>query len=235
MASELVTLTELMGKPEFVPLKRIEREAQRLILDHLRKRREESDLFPVTAEDLVALVEEHARDLNVYDDISHLGADVEGVTFFSVGVRPTVQISPELSQATNQNRYKSTLAHELGHVVLHDPMFQLRRADGLFGSLQQAFSVSFRDGAVSDSQADLYESQAWHFCRCLLMPPSEVFQLVTKALGDELSEIWRESELGQQIISSSARTFGVSEALARIHLTKIGAITADRPAPNLFS
>jgi hypothetical protein len=225
VASELVTLTELMGKPEFVPLKRIEREAQRLILDHLRKRREESDLFPVTAEDLVAL----------YDDISHLGAGVEGVTFFSVGVRPTVQISPELSQATNQNRYKSTLAHELGHVVLHDPMFQLRRADGLFGSLQQAFSVSFRDGAVSDSQADLYESQAWHFCRCLLMPPSEVFQLVTKALGDELSEIWRESELGQQIISSSARTFGVSEALARIHLTKIGAITADRPAPNLFS
>lgn len=235
MAGELVTLTELMGPPAFVPPKRIELQAQRLILEHLRERRKDTELFPVTAEDLVALVEGHAEDLNVYDDIRHFGPGVEGVTFFSVGMRPTVHVSPDLSQASNQNRYKSTLAHELGHVVLHDPMFQRRRADGLFGPYQQAFSVSFRDGAIGDAQTDFYEKQAWHFCRCLLMPPSEVLRHVTAAHGGGLSEIWRESELGQQIIRSSARTFGVSESLARVHLTKIGAITADRPEISLFS
>lgn len=235
MASEPVTLTDLMGKPDFVPPKRIEREAQNLILQHLRKRRQESDLFPVTAEDLVALVEERAQDLNVYDDISHFGTGVEGVTLFSVGKKPNVQVSPELSEASNQNRYKSTLAHELGHVVLHDPMFQQRRADGLFGPSQLAFSVSFRDGAGSDSQTDLYEWQAWYFCRCLLMPPSEVIRLISTDHEERLSEIWVESELGYEVIRSCAQTFGVSESLARIHLAKIGALVTERPVPNLFS
>lgn len=234
MANEPITLTKLMGKPDFVPEKRMEATAEKIILAHLQKRRQVEDLFPITADDLTTLIEDFVSDLNVYDDLSEFGAGVEGVTLFVPGRKPTVRICPSLSEAFNQNRYRSTLAHEFGHVVLHDPMFQARSGPGLLPSGQPAFQVSFRDGEASQSKSDLYEWQAWHFCRSLLMPSSEVSRLIAMLRGDWLSDIWVQSDLGSAVIRASSARFGVSEALARIHLVKTGALSETEPAPSLF-
>lgn len=159
---------------------------------------------------------------------------MEGVTLFVPGSKPKVRICPSLSEASNQNRYRSTLAHEFGHVVLHDPMFQAKNGQGLFPSDQPAFQVSFRDGEASESKSDLYEWQAWYFCRSLLMPSSEVHRLIATLRGDYFSDIWVQSDLGSAVIRASSARFGVSEALARIQLVKSGALSEAEPAPSLF-
>lgn len=234
MANEPITLTKLMGKPDFVPEKRMEANAEKIILAHLQKRRQADDLFPITADDLTTLIEDYVSDLNVYDELSEFGAGVEGVTLFVPGSKPTVRICPSLSEASNQNRYRSTLAHEFGHVVLHDPMFQAKNGQGLFPPGQPAFQVSFRDGEASESKSDLYEWQAWYFCRSLLMPSSEVRRLIATLRGDWLSDIWVQSDLGYAVIRAASARFGVSEALARIQLVKSGALSETEPAPSLF-
>lgn len=234
MASDPISLTKLMGKPDFLAEKQMEAKAERIILAHLQKRRSVDKLFPITADDLTTLIEDYVIDLNVYDELTEFGSGVEGVTLFLPGSKPTVRICPSLSGASNQNRYRSTLAHEFGHVVLHDPMFQSRNTQGLFPSGQPAFQVSFREGESSNSKSDLYEWQAWHFCRCLLMPGSEVARLVTSLRGDWLSGIWAQSELGSTIICASSARFGVSEALARIQLIKSGVLSENEPEPSLF-
>lgn len=234
MASELITLTRLMGKPNYLSEKRMVAQAEAVILSHISRRRVDGDLFPVTSDDLVALIEHHAEDLNVYDDISHMGHGVEGATLFEVGRRPSVSVSPKLSESANQNRFKSTLAHEFGHVYLHDPMFQERNAAGLFGADQVARQVSFREGESSESKVDLFEWQAWYFSRSILMPVTALTALVSSLSGDHVSDIWHKSELGLRIIGASAARFGVSEVFARIHLTKVGALTVDEPSATLF-
>lgn len=236
MASEPVTLTKLLGKPDFQPDKRLIGQTETLIVPHIRKRRPADQLFPVTTDDLTTLLEEHVDQLDLYDDLTHYGSGVEGLTLFSFGKRPTVRIAPELSEATNKNRLKSTIAHELGHVVLHDPMFQSRNQSGLFDASTTAYQVSFRDGDSSASQSDIYEYQAWFFCRALLMPHSEVGRLIQERrnVSGHISDIWHESALGHEIVHSLALHFGVSEALARIHLIKIGALSKDAPPPSLF-
>src|SRR5262245_24186579 len=76
---------------------------------------------PVTTDALMVLIEERAADLDVYADLTAEGADVEAVTDFTPGQRPRVRISSRLSERTKrEHRLRTTLAHELGHVVLHD-------------------------------------------------------------------------------------------------------------------
>lgn len=236
MASEPVTLTKLLGKPDFQPDKRLIGQTETLIVPHIRKRRANDHLFPVTTDDLTTLLEEHVEQLDLYDDLSTYGSGVEGLTLFSFGKKPTVRIAPELSEATNKNRLKSTLAHELGHVILHDPMFQSRSQGGLFDASATAYQVSYRDGDSSASQTDLYEYQAWFFCRALLMPSSEVGRLIQERRNqtDHIADIWHESAVGHEIVRGLALHFGVSEALARIHLVKTGALSKDAPPPSLF-
>ncbi len=232
--SELLSLTKLLGKPDFIPQKRLESTAESLIVTHLQKRRSTVKLFPVTSDDLTTLLENYVSDLSLYDDLSSFGAGVEGITLFIPAKKPLVQVHPKLSESSSQNRFRSTLAHELGHVVLHDPMFQAKAVAGLFGQGQRGSQVSFRDGEITDSTSDLYEWQAWYFCRSLLMPRTMVNQLISELRGDWLSDIWIRSDLGQSIVQSVSVHFGVSEAMASIQLTKSGALCNEEPVPTLF-
>lgn len=236
MGSEFVTLAKLCGKPDFWPHKRLIACAETLVCNHLRKRKAGQALFPITVDDLTTLIEDHVAHIDLYEDISSYGTGVEGLTEFAVGCKPTVLIAPELSESRNQNRLKSTLAHELGHVILHDPMFQSKNQEGLFDSKVVVRQVSYRDGDVTESQGDLFEFQAWFFCRALLMPATEVQRLLQDLRTSEncYSDIWAESDLGTLAIQKLATHFGVSTALAKIHLLKTGSIVKNQPGPSLF-
>lgn len=76
--------------------------------------------FPLDTNDLTVLIEEHA-DLDSMADLSDEGADVEGLTQF--GPKPLVRISSTLWEPYRENRLRTTLTHELGHVIFHNSLW----------------------------------------------------------------------------------------------------------------
>lgn len=235
MPNEVLTLTELFGKPDFQPPKRMDATAEQVVMAHVRARRS-AELFPVSTDDLTTLIEKYAEELDTYADLGEFGNGVEGLTLFQPGAKPVVRVSGSLSESSNENRLRSTLAHEFGHVLLHDPLFQRKAQESLFDSNVQYLQVCYRDGAESLAQGDLFEYQAWYICGALLMPISELTAQVTAKAqaSDSYSEIWQDSALGQEVIEDASSWFCVSKALARIRLLKTGLIVETEPSPALF-
>lgn len=234
MAASVVTLTELLGKPEFQPTKRLEGQCERTIIGHVQGRRA-SDIFPVTTDDLTTLLEQHVEELNLYADVTRFGQGVEGLTLFQPSKKPIVMISAALAEAKSDHRLRSTLAHEFGHVLLHDPVFQRKSQESLFDANLEVRQVCYRDG-FRTSGGDLYEYQAWLVCGALLMPLTELSRVVDEAAtkADQYSDIYLGSDLGVQVVDLVARRFAVSPDLARIRLLRASLVTETEPSPSLF-
>src|ERR1051325_3771817 len=82
--------------------------------------------YPIATEDLKKLIERDADFLDVYADLSCYGSDVEGVTEFRPGQKPSVQISASLTASDrHENRLRTTLTHEYGHVHFHTYLWEL--------------------------------------------------------------------------------------------------------------
>src|SRR6266481_4149590 len=82
--------------------------------------------FPLRTEDLKNLVEECVEDLDLYHEFPEDEWDAEGVTIFSPGYLPSIKIASVLTETeTRLNRFRSTLAHEGGHVILHSPAYDI--------------------------------------------------------------------------------------------------------------
>ena len=81
---------------------------------------------PVDTEDLKKLIERDAEDLDVYADLSIYGPDVEGVTEFKPGRKPAVKIASVLTEdGRRENRLRTTLTHEWGHVHFHAYLWEV--------------------------------------------------------------------------------------------------------------
>ncbi len=76
--------------------------------------------FPISTDDLTVMVEQDTSELDLYADLSREGEDVEGLTDFFARKKPAVRISHQLSISADRNqRLRTTLAHEYGHVRFH--------------------------------------------------------------------------------------------------------------------
>lgn len=215
-------------RPHYLPAE-IDDECERLALSFLRKRRGKVE-FPITTEDLTVLIEEKA-DLDSCVDLSGEPGDVEGVTEFVPGKRPMVRISDALSKPYLENRLRTTLTHEYGHVHFHQFMF----ADGdlrppsLF-SRQETGHVNkcHRDNIVSASERDWMEWQAGYACGAILMPTGALIESV-KRFREEKKAFYTNlsagSDLGDQLILAVASAFQTSKDAARVRLMKKGVLT----------
>lgn len=99
----------------------LDEECERLILSFLRKRHGKV-VFPIKTDNLTVLIEERS-DLDSCVDLSDEPGDVEGVTESVPGKRPIVRIYDSLSHSHMENRPRTTLTHEYGHVYFHHFMF----------------------------------------------------------------------------------------------------------------
>lgn len=105
----------------------IDRECESIIVKFLRELYGEAR-FPIDTEDLIKLIERDAADLDVYADLSCYGDDVEGVTEFTPGQKPCVRISILLTEdERRQNRLRTTLTHEYGHVHFHSYLWEVEQ------------------------------------------------------------------------------------------------------------
>src|SRR5690606_37855122 len=93
--------------------------------------------FPITTDELSVLIEMEGADLDSCVDLSLYGDNVEGVTAFYVDREPDVMISDLLANdPRRENRLRTTLAHEFGHVRFHRHLWAEKLAMGDLFAIQ---------------------------------------------------------------------------------------------------
>ncbi len=188
--------------------------------------------FPIRTDDLTKLIERDASDLDLYADLTVEGDGVEGLTEFYEGRQPSVKISATLSEASNQeNRLRTTLAHEWGHVKFHGPLVELERQDKqsrLFAKKAHVERiVCKRDNILDARESDWLEWQAGYICGAVLMPRSELISFVANFRSKTNFQGGFPDGATQtmELIAAIAARFLVSRDAAWIRLLKLQIIT----------
>lgn len=228
----------------------LDTECERTVSEFLQKVHGKVRL-PISTDDLTKLLEENVRDLDLYADLSSLGANVEGVTDFSRGVKPRVRICKDLaSSPVHANRLRTTLTHELGHVRFHGYLYQLGDENGdLFAGRPQSLrgsaaapeqppssSQQCRRETILDSQeSNWLEWQAGYACGAFLMPASHLRALVEtyRRKHELLGDLLATSPAGRGLIKLVSEQFSVSRDAARVRLLKTKAFSTT-PSPSIF-
>jgi hypothetical protein len=161
-----------------------------------------------------------------------------------------VRIAAALAETpAREPRLRSTLAHELGHVVLHAFLFS--GGGTTSGTAAQprpdraavpAAVTCYRRTIVTAGAADWLEWQAGYASGAVLMPATAVERTVREALGTRLdtrSERPQPVFLGSNAAARMVRTvrsaFRVSYAAARTRLIQRGWLTRQPPTRALYT
>jgi len=185
--------------------------------------------FPLSTDDLTKLIEQHAQDLDLYADLkSTYGREVEGVTEFRHDAKPTVRICAALSEgARSENRLRTTLAHEFGHVHFHRWLFDSR------GNTRELFADAFsgpdvqvckRETILDAAPVDWMEWQAGHVCGALLMPASRVKGLAKEIIDQTahgMDQVRSIDPVGMALVDGVASAFQVSRVAAKVRLFRL--------------
>ncbi|MBV2144848.1 ImmA/IrrE family metallo-endopeptidase [Falsochrobactrum sp. TDYN1] len=201
----------------------LDRECEQVVTAFLSARRDEV-CFPITTDELSVLIETEGADLDSCVDLSRYGDDVEGVTAFYADREPDVMISDRLANdLRRENRLRTTLAHEFGHVRFHRHLWAEKLATGDLFAVQSENdnkAICKRDTILNARQSDWMEWQAGYISGAILMPVSAV-----RKLADEYcmpqgihGAVELNSDHGQILVHSVKDEFQVSEEAARVRL-----------------
>ena len=216
-----------------------EDEIEWMMEDELRK----ASLFPCLADpvvDLESLLEIH---LGVKLDVhAVLEDDVLGLTQFLGGKKPLVSINKDLtSRAETEEapsgilgRWRATMAHEAGHVVLHRALVEVPFEQGSFFSEitkepgSSLFRCLKRDVSFRRGNYDWKEVQANRGMAALLMPAKVFGELVLDIVKADKSDdlCLKMPEAGStefsDLLLDLSKRCEVSQEAARIRLESLG-------------
>ncbi len=197
-----------------------------------------SSKFPVLTDDLTRLLERDTEDLDLYADLSGYGESVEGLTEFQPGKKPRVEISADLANdERRENRLRTTLTHEYGHVHFHAYLWEIEQSGLLWGNTPTANKqICKRDDMLGPNQNDWMEWQAGHVCGALLMPASYVRRLVgayTSANGI-YGAVDQASIHARALIAEVQAAFQVSAEAATVRLRRLKFLGQTTATPSLF-
>ncbi len=195
---------------------------------------------PILTDDLTRLIERDVSDFDPGADLSEYGADVEGVTEFRSGRKPRVRIAGELAyDERRENRYRTTLSHEYGHVHFHGYLFALepRSGDLLQPKDRNTVQVCKRETIIDARSTEWMEWQAGYICGALLMPIS-LLQCTVGAFQQE-HDLFGPVAIGSvqavALIELVRTTFRVSAEAARVRLLKLEFLASAARGPLLFA
>lgn len=191
--------------------------------------------FPITTDDLTMLIEQDVTDLDQYADLSNYGPNVEGMTEFSRNKKPSVRISESVHRF--ENRLRTTLTHEYGHVVLHSYLFALADRQMKLEQNQKANAIYCkRDSMLPFGKTDWMEWQAGYASGAALMPKSYVVRTVAEIQGrlGIYGPVPGEGANGQTLISALVESFQVSREAALVRLKVLGFIGSEQAVRSLF-
>jgi hypothetical protein len=224
-------------RPHYEPAE-LDGECEKLITAYLNKAHGEVR-FPVHTEDLKNLVESRTESLDVYADLAALGPTVEGVTEFRPGKKPRVFIASHLTaDHRRENRLRTTLTHEFGHVHFHTYLWDLEPTPSplLTRTAGTAHKIICRRETILDAKTtDWMEWQAGYVCGAILMPKSAVTALGRQhaQASGRFGPAQVDSPDGLDLIAAVKTAFQVSGDAARIRLLKLQLLT-DSPNQPLF-
>lgn len=208
----------------------LDRECEQIVTAFLTARHGNVRL-PITTDELSLLIELEGADLDSCVDLSPYGDDVEGVTAFYVDREPDVMISDRLANdPRRENRLRTTLAHEFGHVRFHRHLWTEKLATGdLFAVRKEDDNKAIckRDTILNAPQSDWMEWQAGYVSGAILMPVSAVRKLVEEYCAPRgiLGAVDLQSEHALILIHSVKDEFQVSEEAARVRLRVLNFLT----------
>lgn len=186
--------------------------------------------YPISTNDITKLIERHVEDLDLYADLPSLYGDgVEGVTEFQPDGKPTVRITAMLAEdERRENRLRTTLTHEFGHVHFHSWLFDVQGHTGqLFPgeSRQKAAQVCKRETILDAPMVDWMEWQAGHISGALLMPATairlEASQVLASISPPDFQAVRAPDRFGLALIDAVASRFLVSKEAARVRLLRL--------------
>jgi hypothetical protein len=218
-------------RPHLQP-EEIDAQCERLVRKFLSKKYGKVE-FPIRTDDLTILIEERA-DLDSCADLSHEEGEVEGVTEFRPGRRPLVSIANSLGAPNMENRLRTTLTHEFGHVYFHQFMFDTQaQSESLFPTEPKGqVNKCNRASIVNAAETDWMEWQAGYACGAILIPIGALIATVQafRAENDlEYSNLALGTDAGQKLVVRVSTEFQTSKDAARVRLLKKG-ILADSGA-----
>ena len=226
-------------RPHFTQ-EELDSECEEIITSFLQKKNGEIT-YPITTNDLEIFLERDAAELDTFADLSDLGENVEGVTEFFPGQRPRVRISRFLKEdPRRENRFRTTLTHEYGHVHFHACLWELQAAQtNLFSPSHRNIDTMSckRDNILTASSTDWMEWQAGYVCGSILMPKTYLRQLVTKFYTDHSvsSPPLPKSAFGLRLIENVAQKFQVSHEAAKVRLSQLKFLNNHDQGPSLLN
>ena len=170
-------------------IKSIEKRAEKLVAEHCANR------LPVNIEKII-------QKLGLLYKEHDLGANVSGVLFIENG-----QGIIGFNSGESNVRKRFTLAHELGHFILH-------RFDKELFVDQKKFKVMFRDEMSSTGEIK-QEREANAFAAALLMPKSLLIREIQKLPFDLADE-------DEDVVSKLAQKFEVSTQAMAFRMANLG-------------
>jgi hypothetical protein len=211
-------------RPHFEPIE-LDRECERIVCAFLKQKYGEVK-FPIPTDALDVLIEQDAQDLDRYADLSAEGDDVEGVTEFIPGQKPRVKISARLTETPRlENRLRTTLAHEWGHVKFHAPLWLADTStQDMFGKRPERTSIKCkRDNIFGASEYDWMEWQAGYVCGAVLMPHTRVKAIAREHLESihQNGPLEVNSPATAVLIDRIVKAFQVSFDAARVRMLKL--------------
>jgi len=216
-------------RPHYEP-KELDTTFERIVTDFLRARHGKVE-FPITTDDLTVLIERDTQDLDVFADLQSYGRGVEGVTEFRPGKKPVVRISQDLGNSeSRENRLRTTLTHEYGHVHLHGHLFEMNvTGPTLFDAAAKPGIIACkRDTMINAARTDWMEWQAGYACGAMLMPASRARTFLEQYRKDAnlYGPVPATSAQGQHLIDLIVSRFQVSRDAARVRLSVLGFLGA---------
>lgn len=192
--------------------------------------------FPITTDDLTVLIEQDVSTLDQYADLTSYGNGVEGMTeFLRGGKKPIVRISETVHRY--ENRLRTTLTHEYGHVVLHSYLFALAERQLKLGTNQKPNAIyCYRDNMLGARKTDWMEWQAGYASGAALIPKTYVIKVVA-AIQERMGiygTVPAESANGKALISAVADGFRVSRDAAEVRLKVLNFLGQQQAARSLF-
>ena len=224
-------------RPHFEP-EELDYECEEVVSSFLRAKYG-SVIYPIATNDLTILVEREVSVLDVYADLTSEGERVQGVTDFLPGKKPRVRIARELSEEEwRENRLRTTLTHELGHVKFHNFLWdgairQLSLSSELRGDHSPKCK---REDIIGASPIDWMEWQAGYACGAFLMPISNLKKVVSQFVraANCFAPLDRSSTDAANLIERVTTAFQVSAEAATIRLAKLGYIGSQAPQSPLL-
>jgi Zn-dependent peptidase ImmA (M78 family) len=189
--------------------------------------------YPINTNDLTILLDRNAGCVDLYADLTEFGNDVEGITEFYANKKPKVLISRQLSeQANRENRYRTTLAHEFGHVYLHGFLLSGGQMN-IFAGNSQENNRCKRETMLNATKTDWMEWQAGYASGALIIPFTPLKELIRNFYQAKnlLTVAGVNSPEGMLLIQEVMNTFQVSKDAARVRLLKLNFLADQQKTP----